>query len=487
VVIGAGANGLTAAWFLARQGRRVLVCERRESPDALPHTGWIPPGIVHRLDLLRHGLVVERPDPWISAPLDSQARLELFADVDRSATAIARVSPRDAQAWPAFSRRMHQLAAFLKRLYDAPPPVITNGGTRRAVRLAELGVRFRGLGKTGMVDLLRVPPMPVSELLDDWFENTTLKGLLGAGAVTGIRQGPMSPATAYVLLHHHVGAPLGVFRQPLLRSVDGSGPEIAFERAARAAGVEIRRGSAVARVTVRDGAARGVVLESGEELGASLVLSSADPRQTFLKLVEPDLLDPEFTQAARNVKFRGAAARVEVTLSTPAPFGTLTISPSLEYLERAYDATKYGRVSDEPWIEGRAFSQQGTPRVSFHVQYAPYQLRDATWDEARKDELGNRAIRIAEARLPGFSQTVVRREVFTPFDLEQRYGASEGNLYHGEMTLDQVLFMRPIPGWSAYRTPVPGLYLCGAGAHPGGGIVGAPGKLGAEAAMRQLM
>ena len=485
VIIGAGVNGLTAAYYLARHGRTVRVIERRDMADPLPHVGWVPPRIVRDLDLARHGLVIDRPDPWIAAPLDGGGRLELSGDVDRSAAAIARVSVRDARAWPEFCHRLHRLAGFLERLYAVPPPLITNGGTRQAIGLAQLGWRFRALGKTGMVDLLRLPPMSAAELLGDWFETPALKGLLSAGAVSGIRQGPMSPATAFVLLHHHVGAPPGVFRQSLLRCTDGSSPEPAFERAARTAGVDIRRGQTVARIRVRDGRAEGVVLASGEELDASLVLSSADPNHTFTHLLEPGLLDPELGRAAGNVKFRGAAARVELALSTPAPFATLCVSPSIEYVERAYDASKYGRESEEPWVEARAFAHGGSSRATLHVQYAPYRLRAGAWDDARRSALAERAVRLVDERVPGFAATVTQREVLTPVDLEQRYGVTEGNLYHGELTLDQVLFMRPIPGWSQYRTPIHGLFLCGAGAHPGGGIVGAAGRLGAQAALRR--
>jgi phytoene dehydrogenase-like protein len=484
VVIGAGVNGLTAAAYLAKRGRTVLVLERRDDVDPLDHTGWVPSRIARELHLDRHGLVITRSDPWITAPLDEGDRLELSSDVRRSGAAIARLSRQDARRWPEFCERMHRLARFLETLYETAPPVIANGGGfRHLANLAAAGWRFRRLGKTGMTDLLRVLPMSVGDLLDEWFENPVLKGVLGAGAVHGIRQGPRSGGTAFLFLHHHVGCLPGVFRPATLSAGVTGGPDAAFAQAAKAHGVEIRRGVTVARVDARHGRATGVVLESGEQLAAPLILSSADPRRTFLEFLEPGVLDPEFTRAVSHLKFRGAYGRIELEVSVPPSFTTLCISPSLEYLERAYDATKYGQQSSDPWVDARASSAGGQPRVTLHVQYAPFRLRDGSWDGERRSALGDRAVRVVDAEVRGFASTVTRRTVLSPVDLEAIYGANEGSLSHGEMTLDQILFMRPVPGWSHYRTPVPGLYLCGAGAHPGGGIAGAAGRLAAQAAL----
>ncbi|MGH7699507.1 MAG: phytoene desaturase family protein, partial [Gemmatimonadales bacterium] len=244
--------------------------------------------------------------------------------------------------------------------------------------------------------------------------------------------------------------------------------------------------AAVARVTVQDGAVTGVVLASGDAVPAPLVCSSADPRRTFLELLDPDLLDPEFARAVTHIKFRGAAARLILSLAEPPPFTTLCVAPSLDDVERAADAAKYGRVSERPWLEARAagVDAAGRHRVGVHVQYAPYELQDGEWDAARRDALGDVAVGLLAEHVPGFGATVLAREVLTPRDLEARYGAAEGNLDHGELTLDQILFMRPVPGWAHYRTPVRGLYLCGAGAHPGGGIAGGAGLLAARAVVR---
>ena len=480
VVVGAGVNGLTAAGYLARAGRRVVVLERRAAVDGGVDAGWIPPDVITHLRLARHGLAVSTPDPWIAAPLSGGGQLELSRDPIRSAEAIGKVSAHDARRWPEFCERMHKLSGFLTALYSAPAPRPTGSAVSDLVQLAGLGRRFRNLGKTGMVDLLRLMPMAAAELLDDWFESDVLKGILGAGAVTGIRQGPRSAGTVFVLLHHHVGSPAGVFRPS---SVHG---EAVFAAAVGAVGVEIRRGASVAQVTVRGDRATGVVLASGEEIAAPLVLSSADPRRTFLDLLDPTLLDPEFLRAVNHIKFRGTAARVTLTLAQPPGSTPLCLAPSLETLERAYDDAKYSRMSQRPWLEARPASADGRHRLVLHVQYAPYRLEEGEWDEGRRRTLGDSAVRLLGEHAPDLARNVVDREVLTPKDLEDRYAVTEGCLAHGELTLDQILFMRPIPGWAHYRTPVPGLYLCGAGAHPGPGILGGPGRLAALTALKDV-
>ncbi|MBI1966433.1 MAG: NAD(P)/FAD-dependent oxidoreductase, partial [Gemmatimonadetes bacterium] len=463
IVIGAGANGLVAAHTLARAGRRVLVLERRpdadRSADSGPDVGWIPPQVVRDLALERHGLQVYRPDPWIVVALPDGGRLELSQDMRKSVEAIRRLSPADASKWPAFCERMRRLAAVLEALYTAPAPDVETRELSELLRLGRLGLRVRRLGRQGMIDLLRILPMSVAELLDEWFEADALKAVLGVGGVMHLRQGPRSGGTAFSLLHHHVGSPAGVFRPPLsnISQVLTGLP-----------GVELRRGAEVARVAVNGGRATGVVLASGEEIAAQLVVSSADPRCTLLDLVEPGWLDPEFVRAVRNIKCRGVAARVRLTLDRAPEFSTLAIAPSLEYLERAYDDAKYGRVSAHPWLEARAEDH----RVAVHVQYVPHTLADGAWDDARRRALGETVVELLARHVPAVRQAVTGQEVLTPKDLEDRFGCTEGHRYHGELTLDQILFMRPVPGWSRYRTPIPGLYLCGAGTHPGGGIAG---------------
>lgn len=463
IVIGAGANGLVAAHYLARHGRRVLVLERRSDSPASPDVGWVAPRIVRDLGLERHGLRIERPDPWIATALPAGGRLELWRDTERSAEAIRRLSPADAAKWPAFSQRMRRLGRVLEALYGAPPPDIATRDLGELLRLAGLGLRVRRFGRQAVVDLLRILPMSVAELLDEWFETDALKAVLGAAGVTHLSQGPRSGGTAFGLLHHHVGSPAGVFRPPLsnLGAVLEALP-----------GIEVRRGAVVAQIAVTAGRATGVALAGGEEIAAPLVVSGADPRATLLGLVGPGWLDPEFVAAVRHIKYRGVAARVTLTLSRPAGFRTLLVAPSPDYLERAYDDAKYGRVSKHPWVEAHAQDHQ----VVAHVQYAPYALAGGGWDDSRRRALGEAALeRLCECA-PELRGALTGLEVLTPRDLEDRFGLTEGHAYHGELTLDQILFMRPVPGWGRYRTPVRGLYLCGAGTHPGGAIAGGAGR-----------
>ena len=474
IVIGAGVNGLVAAHTLARAGRRVLVLERQRESDTALDTGWVPPQVIAELQLERpgggEGFRVERPDPWMTVALPNGGRLELWQDPIKTAQAIRLLSPADAAKWPEFCHRMGRLAGILERIYQAPPPDVETTDPTELLRLAGLGLKVRGMGKQGMIDLLRILPMSVAELLDDWFESDALKAVLGAAGVLHLKQGPRSGGTAFNLLHHHVGSPPGVFRPPLSNL---------SQVLARVTRVEIRRGAAVAQVRVHQGRATGVVLAGGEEIAAPLVLSSADPRSTLLGLVDPAWLDPEFIRAVRHVKCRGVAARVTVALDRQAGFTTLAVAPSLEYLERAYDDAKYGRVSRNPWIEARAEDR----RAVIHAQYVPYALADGAWDDARRGILGDVVVAMLAQHIPAL-QGVTRREVLAPPDLEARYGVTEGHLYHGEHTLDQILFMRPVPGWGQYRTPVGGLYLCGAGTHPGGAIAGGPGRNAARVVLK---
>ncbi len=303
-----------------------------------------------------------------------------------------------------------------------------------------------------MTDLLRLLPMSVADFLDDWFESDALKGVLGAGGVLHLHQGPRSGGTAFALLHRHVGSPPGVFRPArsnvvqVLRDLPG---------------IEIRRGTPVERIVVRDGRATGVVLAGGEEIAAALVVSGADPRRTLLDLVEPGWLDPESIRAVRSIRARGVVAQVTLTLDRAPPPGTLVVAPSLDYLERAYDDAKYRRVSANPYLEARA---DGQSRVIVHMQYAPYALADGEWDDARRAALGRRA---EELLSPHLGAAVVERTVRSPHDLETTHGWPEGQEHHAELALDQLLWMRPTPALARYRTPIDGLYLCGPGMHPG--------------------
>jgi phytoene dehydrogenase-like protein len=470
IVIGAGVNELVAAHFLARAGRPVLVLDASGSHDnAVPDTGWIPPQIVRDLALAAHGLEIQRADPWASAPLPDGSRLELWHDMARSVDAIRRVSPRDAAKWPEFCARMARLARLLETLYAAPPPDPLTRERAELVELAAFALRTRRLGREAVADLLRSLPISVADLLDDWFENDVLKGILGAGGVRHLQQGPRSSGTSFLLLHQHVGSPAGVFRPPrsnIARVLAGM------------PGIEIRRNAPVARIIVREGRAAGVVLARGEEIAATLVLSGADPRRTLSDLVDTAWLDPKLVRAVRSIRARGVAAHVTLELDRAADFETLVVAPSLDYLERAYDDAKHGRVSRAPYLEAR---RAAANRVDVHVQYAPYALAEGAWDQARGAALADRVAELLAPHLP----PIAGRSALSPRDLEHAHGWPEGQPHQAELTLDQALWMRPLPGLARYATPIEGLYLCGSGMHPGGGIAGAAGANAAGVILRR--
>ncbi len=467
VVIGAGANELVAAHYLARTGHRVLVLTPT-ADDAPAGIGWVPEPIVRELGLAGRGLEIVRADPWATVPLPDGGRLELWNDVARSAESIRALSPGDAANWPGFCERMARLARLLESMYLAPPPEPLARGTRDLAQLAGLALRARGLGRQGIEDLLRTLPMPVADLLDDWFESDALKGVLAAAGVMHLAQGPRSGGTAFGLLHRHVGSPPGVFRPPRSN----------FRRAlAGLPGIQIRPGAEVVRIDVHEGRATGVVLASGEEIAAAIVISGADPKRTLLELVDPGWLDPALVRAVRAIRARGVVARVTLTLDRSPGFATLVLAPSLDHLERAHDDAKYGRVSRAPWLEA---TSDGA-RVEVHVQYTPYDLAEGRWDDARCAELGELVVR---ALAPHLGASIVERRVRSPVDLERDYGWPGGQAHQAELGLDQLLWMRPIPALARYRTPIAGLYLCGTGMHPGAGIAGAPGANAARAVLR---
>ena len=479
VVIGAGVNELVCAHYLARAGRRGLVLRQHVAEDdAPPDVGWVPSRIARDLALDEQGLKIHNCDPWVATALPDGGRLELWRDCARSVEAIRRLSAKDASKWPAFCERMNRLARLFATLYLAPPPDFVSREPGDFVRLAALGLRVRKLGRPGIEDLLRLLPMSVADLLDDWFESDALKGVLGGAGVMHLRQGTFSPGTAFVLLHHHVGSPAGVFRPPrsnIRRVLEGL------------PGVEIRRGAEAAQITVREDRVAGVMLASGEEIPASLVISGADPRHTFLGLVDPGWLDPEFVRAVRHIRCRGVVARVTLTLDRAPGFPAFAVAPSLGYLERAYDDAKYGRVSRLPYLEASSadLTSDGRHRVDVHMQYAPYALAGREWDGARSAALGDLVLKVLSQYLPDLGAAIVKRSVLSPRDLEDAYGFPEGQAHHAELALDQAFWMRPLPGWARYRTPIAGLFLCGPATHPGGAS-GIPGHNAAREIMRDL-
>jgi len=513
IVIGGGANGLVAAATLGRAGRRVLLLEREESLGgqgrlvefapgfrAAPlglDPGWLPPVVAASAGL--QGLA---PAPsfegGVSVALEGGGFLSLPRDPRRASKAIASHSEADAAKWPEFVSRLRTLAGFLESLYTTPAPDISASSLGELLPVLGLGRKFRALGRREMIEFLRTLPLSVWELLDDWFESAPLKAAVAPGGIQDHQQGPRSGGTGFVLLHYLAGAPAGAVRgrMPWL-----GGPEaftLAAEQAARAAGVVIRTGAAVTRISVKADAAQGVVLGNGEEIAAGTILSTANPVQTLLGWIDPVWLDPEFMRELRNIRHRGCAAIVLYALerlpdlpglaSSDALGGVVSLTPTVVALEKAADAAKYGAVSDHPHVE-ISVPTVLSPELatgSRHVlvakaQYAPYRLREgAAWDGTRREALGKCVTAAIEAVSPCFSSRILHQVTLSPQDLEERFGLREGAAPQGELGLDQILFMRPIAGWGNHRTPIDGIYLGGAGSHPGPGVLGGAGWLAAD-------
>ena len=461
IVIGAGANELVAAHLLARAGQSILVLDIAQARPE--DSGWILPQILSALELERHGLQIRRPDPWIAVQVGGE-RLELWNDVARSAEAIRRFSTADAARWPEFCDRMASLARALESIAMAPPPDPLGGGLDAIVEGLSVALRMRRIGRPGLEELLRLVPMPVADLLDDWFESDALKGALGAAGIRHLRQGPRAGGTTLNFLHHHAGCAPGVFRPA---------PSNLGAVLAQLPGLEIRRAE-VTRIAVREGRATGVVLADGEEIAASLVFSGVDPVRTLLELVEPAWLEPELARTVRGIRSRGAVAQVTLTLDRAPAFATLAVAPSLDYLERAYDDAKHGRSSRQPFLEAQAEGRE----VRVHVQY----LNGS--NEAERDSLADLVVRTLDLQLPGFGGAVTGRNVLLPADLEESFGWPHGQMHHAEPLLDQWLWMRPTPELARYRTPIAGLYLCGPAMHPGGWMPGACGYHAARQALK---
>jgi len=512
IVIGAGANGLVAATALGRAGLRVLLLERgavtggqgqvvefapgfRAAPLALD-PGWLPTPIARALGL--GNLEPVAVDTPLSVLIEPGEFLTLSRNPTRAADAIRVHSVGDAARWPAFTARLAHLAGFLATLYQQPAPDIEASSPGELLALLGLGKQFRGLGRADMIEFLRTLPMAVWELVDDWFESPALKAAVATGGIQDHQQGPRSGGTGFVLLHHLVGAPVGSVRGRLPWRAGPGAFTAAAEQAARRHGVTIRTAAPVARLTVRDDAVAGVELANGEKLEARAVLSTADPARTFLEWIDPVWLDPDFAHAVRNIRYRGCTAWVLYALDALPDFrglaskeslgGLVSLTPGVVALEQAADAAKYGTVSASPHIEVTVptmlwpdLAPGGRQVLIARVQYAPYRLRDdGVWDAARREALAESVTTAIAAAAPGFASRVLHRVTWSPLDLEERFGIHHGAHSHGELALDQILFMRPVPGWGRHRTPLAGLYLGGAGAHPGPGVLGGSGWLAAQ-------
>ena len=551
IVIGGGHNGLTAAAYLARVGRTVLVLERRHVLGGAAVTEEVFPGfhfsvcsyvvsllrpeIIRDLDLPRHGLEILPLDGTFT-PMPSGDYLWRVNDHAKTRREIARHSKLDAEAYDEYGKAMVEMARFVKPILNMTPPDPMSLSPRDLGTLLFLGKRFRALPDGDRYNQIQLMTMSAIDFLDQWFETDVLKATMSASGIIGTFQGVRSPGTAYVLLHHYMGEIDGAFRSWGFARGGTGAISNAIAAAAREAGVEIRTEAPVARIRVTHGQASGVVLANGDELAADLVISSVDPNLTFLRFMDADReLPADFVEEIRRFKYRGSSGKVNLALDALPNFtcmpgdgphlrGAISISPGVDYMERAYDQAKYGEFSRRPYMDmviptltDPSIAPPGKHILSCFVQYAPYHLkgraealphtdgrgRPATlphtgpylqnsesgaglqpcdWDDQR-EAFGDTVIDTIAEYAPNIRDIILHRQVLTPLDLERDFGLTEGNIFQGELTLEQLFFARPVPGWAQYQTPVRNLWMCGSATHPGGGIMGAPGR---NAALRIL-
>ena len=512
VIIGAGHNGLVTAGYLARAGLRVLVLESRRVVGGACVTEEIFTGfkfsttsylcsllqekVVRELQLERFGYQVYPKDPAFFSPFPDGRYLLMWSDTRKTCEEISKFSTRDAEIYPRYEEYIDRLARFIEPLLLQTPPSLVSRSLADWQQLARLGLGLTRMPVEELTGHLRILTQSVKDFLDAWFESEQLKVALATDGVIGTKGGPCTPGTAYVLMHHCMGGVGG--KRGLWGFVRGGmgGITQAMADSARSRGAEIRTGARVEKVLVKEGRAAGVVLDSGEEVHAKIVVSGVDPKRTFLKLIEARHLESEFLAAIKAFKTEGVSMKINLALGglpdfkclpgsqlAPHHKTTIHICPTLEYIERAFDDSKYGRPSQRPMLEitipttyDPSLAPPGKHVANIFLQYAPYtRSPPAPGWHALKESYADRVMELIEGYAPGFKGLVLHRQVLSPLDLEEQYGLTGGNIFHGEMGTDQLYFLRPVPGWANYRTPLRGLYMCGSGTHPGGGVTGAPG------------
>lgn len=519
VIIGAGHNGLITAAYLARAGLSVLVLERRPVIGGAcvteePWPGYrvstlsylcslLQPQIIRELELERFGLYLYPKDPAFFTAFPDGRHLFFWQDPTKTQSELAKFSRRDAEAYPGYERELVGLVGWVERLLLVTPPNIVRRKLRDLLTLGRLGLETLRLRDPDLVRLVKIMTQSVRQYLDERFESEEIKATLATDGVIGMNGGPSTPGSAYIMLHHVMGGATGV--RGLWGFVRGGMGGIceALRRSAEAHGASLRVGADVRRVLVRNERACGVALADGEEIPARAVLSNADPKVTFLKLVDAGNLAPDFRRAVEGIRMEGSSLKINLALDAlpnfkaypgsslgPQHKTTIHVCPSVDFIDRAWEDAAAGRPSERPMLEitipttyDDSIAPPGKHIMSIFVQYAPYTLREGDWDSL-KEPLADRCLDQLAEYAPNIREVIRHRQVISPLDMEREYGLTGGNLFHGDMTLDQLFFMRPVAGWAQYRTPLPGLYLCGSGTHPGGGILGAPGHNAAREVLR---
>jgi phytoene dehydrogenase-like protein len=510
VIIGGGHNGLVTAGYLARAGLKVIVLERREVVGGAAVTEEVWPGykvstlsylcsllqpkIIRDLELERFGYHLYPKDPAFFTAFPDGQHLFFWRDQKRTLEELAKFSKRDAAAYPDYEHKLARLAEWVETLLMTTPPNIVRRKIRDLIALAKLGMSGLHFKDPEVVHLVKIMTQSVRAYLDEHFESEHIKATLSTDGVIGTNGGPSTPGTAYIMLHHVMGGATGV--RGLWGFVRGGMGAISKSLAASAEsrGAIIRTGQSVSRILVKHGRACGVALNNGDEIRARVVISNADPRITFLKLLDRAEIDAEFRNDIERIRIEGCSMKINLAVDALPDFtalpgrsmgpqhkATIHVCPSMEYVDRAWEDAKQGRPSTNPLVEltipttyDDSIAPPGKHILSLFCQYAPYSLKDADWDLI-KDDFADRCINAIAEHAPNIRDSIIHRQVISPLDMEREYGLTGGNIFHGDMTVDQLFFMRPVPGWAKYRTPIDGLYLCGSGAHPGGGVMGAPG------------
>ena len=518
IIIGGGHNGLVTAFYLANAGFKPLVLERRNQvggaaiteefhpgfrSSVLAHSAALRPDVVRDMQLAKHALQLITPEIAVTALSPDGPALALYRDAERTSQEIAKFSQKDAVAYRKFQRALQKTGSVISRVLALTPPEIESPDASDLFGLLKVGRSLRGLGKTDMFSLLRWAPMAVADLAAEFFETNLLQATVCTRGIFGTFFGPWSAGTGLVLLLRAAAdaAGSGSF------AMGGAGAITqAMAAAAQQAGAEIRTSAEVIEISVNCGVAQGVVLSTGEQILSRAVISNADPKRTFLKLTDPSLLSPSFTKRLQNYRMHGAVAKVNLALSGLPKFTALNggaesglaskiqIAPEIDYLERAFDESKYGNFSRAPYLEvvipslmDPSLAPQGKHVMSIYMQYAPYKLKNGGWqDEAQRVALGDTVVRTLAQYAPDLPDKILHHQIITPRDLEDRYGLTGGHIFHGELALDQIFTMRPMLDWARYRTPIQNLYLCGSGTHPGTGLTGGSGANAAREILKDL-
>ncbi len=520
VIVGGGHNGLVAAFYLAKAGFKPLVLESRPQVGGAAVTEEFHPGfrcstlahntgplradVARDMQLERHGLKLTKPDVSTVSLLPDSRSLVLYSDTKKAAQEIAQFSQKDAAAYPEFATALGKISKVIGEALALTPPNIDSPSSGDLWGMLKTGRSIRNLGKKDMYRVLRWGPMAVADLVAESFDTEPLRATIAGRGIFGTFLGPWSAGSALVLLLRAAAdpSPAGSVQFP----VGGAGAiTAAMAAAAKQAGAEIRTGALVAEIRVKDGVATGVVLTSGEEIAAKAVVSNADPKRTLMQLVDPTHLPPDFVQKIKNYRATGTVAKINLALSALPEFtalkskgngnllrGRLQISPEIDYLERAFDESKYGNFSRAPYLEitfpslsDPSLAPAGQHVMSTYMQYAPYKLKNSDW-ETQRTALGEAVIGTISQYAPSLPRTILHHQIITPRDLEQTYGLTGGHIFHGELALDQFFTMRPLLDWARYQTPIERLFLCGNGTHPGTGLTGGSGANAAREIVKAL-